>query len=60
MSRLSLGRSRMTPQEFSAKWANAQLKERAGSQEADNRNRSGTPQSEQRPVICIQWSEVVG
>lgn len=33
MSRLTLGRPRMTPQEFSAKWADARLKERAGSQE---------------------------
>jgi hypothetical protein len=33
MSQLKLGRPRMTPQEFSAKWADARLKERAGSQE---------------------------
>jgi hypothetical protein len=33
MSQLKLGRPRMTPQEFSAKWPDAQLKERAGSQE---------------------------
>jgi hypothetical protein len=32
MSQLKLGQPRMTPQEFSTKWADAQLKEKAGSQ----------------------------
>ncbi len=31
--KISLGTPRMTPQAFSAKWADARLKERAGSQE---------------------------